>query len=161
MSPAGPPQSAKAPSGADRPPRGQASGQGVGSDGLAGSRTGFWTSVVSLFASSGTLVCCALPALLVAVGAGAVLSSLVSAVPQLVWLSEHKEGLFGFAGLMLAASGWLQWRNRMAPCPTDPALRSACLRTRKTSARVYGVSVAIYGVGGWFAFIQPALGAAA
>jgi hypothetical protein len=90
-----------------------------------------------------------------------VLSSLVSAVPQLVWLSEHKEGLFGFAGLMLAASGWLQWRNRMAPCPTDPALRSACLRTRKTSARVYGVSVAIYGVGGWFAFIQPALGAAA
>ena len=45
-------------------------------------------------ASSGTLVCCALPALFVTVGAGAALSSLVSAVPQLVWLSENKEPLF-------------------------------------------------------------------
>ena len=132
----------------------------MSADGLTESRTGFWASVASLFASSGTLVCCALPALLVGLGAGAVLSSLVSVVPQLVWLSEHKEGLFIAAGLMLAASGWLQWRNRTAPCPTDPALRSACLRTRKASARVYGVSVLIYAVGGWFAFVQPALSAA-
>ncbi len=132
----------------------------MSADGLAESRTGFWASLASLLASSGTLVCCALPALLVALGAGAVLSSLVLAVPQLVWLSEHKEGLFIAAGLMLAASGWLQWLNRTAPCPTDPALRSACLRTRRTSARVYGVSVLVYAVGGWFAFVQPALSAA-
>ncbi len=122
-------------------------------DGLAESRTGLWASLASLFASSGTLVCCALPALLVALGAGAVLSSLVSVFPQLVWLSEHKEGLFIVAGLMLAASGGLQWHNRTAPCPTDPALRHACLRTRKTALRVYGVSVLFYAVGGWFAFI--------
>lgn len=122
-------------------------------DGLAESRTGLWASLASLFASSGTLVCCALPALLVALGAGAVLSSLVSVFPQLVWLSEHKEELFIVAGLMLAASGGLQWHNRTAPCPTDPALRHACLRTRKTALRVYGVSVLVYAVGGWFAFI--------
>lgn len=128
-------------------------------DGLAESRTGLWASLASLFASSGTLVCCALPALLVALGAGAVLSSLVSVFPQLVWLSEHKDGLFIAAGLMLAASGGLQWHNRTAPCPTDPALRHACLRTRKTSLRVYCFSVLIYAVGGWFAFIQPALAA--
>ncbi len=133
----------------------------MNTDGLAESRAGFWASLASLFASSGTLVCCALPALLVALGAGAVLSSLVSAVPQLVWLSEHKEGLFIAAGLMLTASGWLQWRNRTAPCPTDPALRSACLRTRKASARVYGISVMIFAAGGWFAFVQPALSAGA
>ena len=126
-------------------------------DGLAESRSGFWASVATLLASSGTLVCCALPALLVALGAGAALSALVSAVPQLVWLSEHKEGLFVMAGLMLAGSGALQWVYRNAPCPTDPALRSACLRTRRTSRILYGVSVAIYTVGGWFAFVQPAL----
>lgn len=131
----------------------------MSADGITESRTGLWTSLASLFASSGTLVCCALPALLVALGAGAVLSSLVSVFPQLVWLSEHKEGLFIGAGLMLAASGVLQWHNRTAPCPTDPALRDACLRTRKTSRRVYGVSLLIYAVGGWFAFIQPALAA--
>ena len=81
----------------------------------------------------------------------------MSAFPQVVWLSENKLGLFVFAGLMMVASGGLQWRNRTAPCPTDPALRQACLRTRKVAARVYGVSVAFYLVGAWFAFVMPLL----
>jgi hypothetical protein len=127
----------------------------MSADGTVESRASLWTSVLSLFASSSTLVCCALPALLVALGAGAALSSLVSVFPQVVWLSEHKEGLFLFAGLAIAASGVLQWRNRNAPCPVDPALRSACLRTRKTSLLLYGFSVTVYLVGGWFAFVQP------
>ena len=108
---------------------------------LADHRPGLWASVASLFASSGTLVCCALPALLVSLGAGAVMSSLVSAVPQLVFLSEHKEALFIFAGLMLAASSALQWHNRNAPCPVDLALRQACLHTRKFSVRMLGASI--------------------
>ena len=124
-------------------------------DGIGESRAGLWASLASLFASSGTLVCCALPALLVAIGAGAALSSLVAAIPQLVWLSEHKLGLFIFAGAMLVGSGALQWINRSAPCPIDPRLRQACLRTRRTSLQVYWVSVAIYAVGAWFAFFQP------
>ena len=134
-------------------PQAQA-GQAQASD-LADHRPGLWSSLASLLASSGTLVCCTLPALLVAVGAGAVMSSLVSAVPQLVVLSEHKEALFGFAGLMLGISGLLQWRGRHAPCPVDPALRDACLRTRKNSARVFTASVAIYLLGFWFAFVMP------
>lgn len=127
----------------------------MSADGVAESRVGLWSSLLSLFASSSTLVCCALPALLVALGAGAALSSLVSVFPQVVWLSEHKEGVFVFAGVAMAASGALQWRNRNAPCPTDPALRRACLQTRKVSRRAYGFSAAVYLVGGWFAFIQP------
>lgn len=130
----------------------------MSSDGVVETRAGLWASLLSLFASSGTLVCCALPALLVALGAGAALSSLVSVFPQVVWLSEHKAELFLFAGVALAGSGWLQWRNRLAPCPADPALRDACLRTRRTSWRVYLFSLAVYVVGGWFAFIQPLLG---
>lgn len=131
----------------------------MSADGITESRSSLWTSVASLFATSGTLVCCAIPALLVALGAGAALSSLVSVFPQIVWLSEHKEAVFGFAGLMMAASGALQWRNRHAPCPTDPALRQACLRTRKLSVVVYAVSVGFYLLGGWFAFVQPWLSA--
>jgi hypothetical protein len=127
-------------------------------DGIKQTRSSLLTSVISLFASSSTLICCALPALLVALGAGAALSGLVGAFPQIVWLSEHKVGLFIFAGLMLAASGGLQWFNRNAPCPIDPALRDACLRTRKLSLRVYWVSVAIYCVGGFFAFVLPLMG---
>jgi hypothetical protein len=124
-------------------------------DGIAESRSSLWTSVASLFATSSTLVCCAIPALLVALGAGAALSSLVSVFPQVVWLSEHKDVIFAMAGLMMAGSSVLQWRNRYAPCPTDPALREACLRTRKVSFVVYLVSVALYALGAWFAFVQP------
>jgi hypothetical protein len=74
----------------------------------------------TLLASGATLVCCVLPAFMVATGAGAALVSLVSAFPQLVWLSEHKTLVFLTAALMLAAGGVLIWRARAAPCPSDP-----------------------------------------
>ncbi len=130
----------------------------MSADGLAESRASAWSSFASLFASSGTLVCCAIPALLVTLGAGAALSSLVSVFPQVVWLSEHKGALFAVAGVAMAAAGALQWRARSAPCPTDPKLRNACLATRRTAWRVWLASVAVYAVGGWFAFVQPVLG---
>ena len=127
----------------------------MSADGVTESRSSFWTSVASLFATSSTLVCCAIPALLVALGAGAALSSLVAVFPQVVWLSEHKEAVFALAGVMMAGSGVSQWRNRHAPCPTDPDLRNACLRTRKVTWKVYLVSVGIYFIGGWFTFVLP------
>ena len=128
-----------------------------GGDGIAEQRGGFAAAWLSLFTSTGTLVCCALPALLVALGAGAALSSLVTVLPQLVWLSEHKLAVFGLAGAMLVGAGALQWRSRSAPCPVEPALRDACLRTRRTSRRVYLVSLALFAVGAWYAFGMPLL----
>ena len=118
---------------------------------------GRWLAFLSLFTSTGTLICCALPAALVALGAGAALSTLISAVPGLVWISEYKEAVFVFAGIMLIVSGWLQWRSRFAPCPVDAAQRNACLRTRRSSALVYGASVVVFMVGGFFAFMLPLL----
>jgi hypothetical protein len=123
-------------------------------DGIGQSRI---ASLLSLFTSGGTLVCCALPALLVTLGAGAALSSLVSAVPQLVWLSEHKEGVFVVAAVMLAVAGYMQWRARTLPCPTNPTLAAACARTRKISLRLYFVSLVIFLIGGFFAFVAPLL----
>ena len=123
-------------------------------DGLNQSK---FAALLSLLTSSGTLVCCALPALLATLGAGAALSSLVSAVPQLVWLSEHKEGLFATATAMLALAGFMQWRARTLPCPADPALAATCMRTRTMSLRIYAVSLAIFLIGGFFAFIAPLL----
>ena len=116
-----------------------------------------WLAFLSLFTSTGTLICCALPALLVALGAGAALSTLISAVPGLVWIREYKEAVVVFAGVMLTVSGWLQWRSRFAPCPVDVGQRNACLRTRRSSAMVYGASVLVFIVGGFFAFILPLL----
>jgi hypothetical protein len=120
-------------------------------------RQSAWSAWAALATASGTLVCCALPALLVALGAGAALAGLVSVFPQIVWLSEHKALVFGAAAVAMGVAGWMQWRNRSAPCPTEPALRDACLRTRRWSARVYAISLLFLAVGAWFAFVQPLL----
>lgn len=120
-------------------------------------RRSLWASAASIFTSTTTLLCCALPALLVAIGAGATLAGLVSAVPQLIWLSQHKLQVFGGAGLMLLISGVMQWRARSLPCPADPPLAAACARTRRMSHAIYLASLAIYVVGVLFAFGLPAL----
>ena len=133
----------------------------TGDDLSAPLRQGAWSAWAALATSAGTLVCCALPALLVALGAGAALAGLVSVFPQIVWLSEHKASVFGVAATAMAVGGVMQWRNRSAPCPTDPALRDACLRTRRWSARVYALSLFFLALGAWFAFVQPLLGAEA
>lgn len=114
-------------------------------------------SFLSLVTSSSTLLCCALPALLVSLGAGAAMAGLVTQFPQLIWLSAHKGALFIAAGLMLAAAGGLQWRARSLPCPADAALAAACNRTRKISLGLYWFSLAIYAFGFFFAFVAPAL----
>lgn len=129
------------------------------SDLAAPLRQGAWSAWAALAASSGTLICCALPALLVALGAGAALAGLASVFPQIVWLSEHKALVFGVAAVAMAVGGVMQWRSRGAPCPTDSALRDACLRTRRWSARVYALSLLFLALGAWFAFVQPLLGA--
>lgn len=110
---------------------------------------------LSLFTSVGTLICCALPALLVTLGLGATLAGIVGTVPQLVWLSEYKGIVFGVAGTMLLAAGVMQWRARKLPCPTDPAQRAACTTGRRWSLVIYGVSLGIYLIGVFFAFIAP------
>jgi len=112
-------------------------------------------AALTLLASSGTLVCCVLPAVFVSLGAGAALVGLVSAIPQLVWLSEHKPAVFGVAGLLMLGSGVLLWRARQLPCPTDPAAARVCVRLRKTSHWLYGVAAVSYVAGVMFAFGLP------
>jgi hypothetical protein len=116
-----------------------------------------FVSTLSLFTSVSTLFCCALPALFVALGMGAVVAGVVANVPQLVWLSEHKIGLFSVAALLLIAAGFMTWRNRYAPCPADPAKAHACTRLRKINTWIYGISVTLYLIGFFFAFIAAKL----
>ena len=112
-------------------------------------------NILSLFTSGSTLICCALPATLVAIGSAATLASLVSNFPQLIWISEHKLLVFGLAGAMLAIAGYLQWQARNAPCPADAKLAAVCTKTRKNALRIYWLSVSIYAIGAFFAFVAP------
>jgi hypothetical protein len=112
---------------------------------------------IALLASSGTLVCCVLPALMVAVGAGAVLAGWVSAVPQLIWLSEHKSWVFGAAALALVLAGVGLWHARTLPCPVDPLLARDCTRLRRISAALYVMALLAFATGFGFAFVLPLL----
>ena len=110
---------------------------------------------ISLFASTGTLFCCALPSLLVALGMGATMAGLVSAVPQLIWLSQYKILVFGLSAIMLIVAGLLQYKSRNAPCPTDIKKAKACATSRTWSLRVYLLSDALWLTGAFFAFVAP------
>ncbi len=110
---------------------------------------------LALFTSTGTIFCCALPALLVSIGAGAALSSLISIFPELVILSVYKTQIFIGAFIMLIISGMMQYRSRSLPCPADKEQADSCMRTRKVSMIIYFASVGIFIVGLLFAIIIP------
>lgn len=108
---------------------------------------------LTLFGSLSTLICCALPALMVSIGAGAALAGIVSTIPQLIWFSEHKVALFTVSGILILASAVGRYVTRNAPCPIDPAQAKACMKLRRISAYVFYASVGIYATGFFFAFI--------
>lgn len=112
---------------------------------------------LSLFTSTGTLICCALPALLVSIGAGAVMAGLIEAVPQITWLGKNKVLVFSVAGGMIALAGAWQWHARTLPCPVDPAAARACTQARRLSWIVWWISLVAFAVGGFFAFFAAIL----
>src|SRR6202167_4001180 len=61
-------------------------------------------SFLSLFTSLGTLLCCALPSLLVLFGLGATVASVLSEAPWLVAMSHHKHWVFIVAGVLTSSS---------------------------------------------------------
>lgn len=111
----------------------------------------------ALAASLTTLVCCALPALLISIGAGAVMAGLAANVPGLIFLSERKGLVFGVAGGLLALAALMRWMTRNAPCPVDPVAARACKTARRDGGVVLWVAVIAYGVGGFFAFFAADL----
>lgn len=84
-----------------------------------------------LFASTTTLFCCALPALLVFLGFGAVLASLITTVPFLVTLSEYKLLTFSITAIMIGSS-WLTLLRRV-PCQIGEHQQACLFLTKKTN----------------------------
>ena len=104
-----------------------------------------WAWLV-LFTSSTTLVCCALPILLVSLGLGAVSASLFANLPILVTLAEYKAWMFAGSGTMLMLTAWLLFRPGRA-CPTDPELAELCERAYRWNSLFYWASVVIWVLG--------------
>ncbi len=110
------------------------------------------TTWLALFASTGTLVCCALPIILVTLGLGTTVVALTSSIPLLVTLSQHKIWVFAGSAILLAGAGWIMYRPARA-CPVDPVLGKLCDRTQLWNRRIYWTSVGLWGVGFFAAFV--------
>ena len=110
-------------------------------------------SSLSLFTSVGTLLCCALPALLVTLGLGASLAGLISAAPWITTISAYKTEIFFISGVLLLVSTTLIIRARKAPCPIDKDQAIACRRLRTLNIIFTGIAWLTYGTGFFFAFL--------
>ena len=102
-------------------------------------------TILSLFTSTGTLVCCALPALLITLGMGMTLVSLTVSIPWLFALSRYKSIVFLAAGLMLSISFYFIFirPKRMQACEPE----GTCETAGKYSRSIFWVSVVIYSIG--------------
>ena len=108
---------------------------------------------LSLFTSFSTLICCALPALLISIGMGASLASFVSAFPWIIFISKYKIQTFILAAALLIFSVYLFWQGRNAPCPSDPIQAKICSKLRFINLIMLFISLVTYLVGFFFAFI--------
>jgi mercuric ion transport protein len=109
----------------------------------------------SLFTSLSTLLCCALPSLLVLFGLGASVASMLSFMPWLVTLSRHKEWTFAVSGVLIALSFvnmyYIAPRIRAKRCIADDP--STCEKASSLSIILLWVSAGIYTVGIFVAYV--------
>jgi mercuric ion transport protein len=111
-------------------------------------------SYFSLFTSVGTLLCCALPSLLVLFGLGASVASMLSFMPWLVTLSQHKQWTFLISGALIALSFVNMYciapRFRAEQCSLDDP--TACEGASRVSKLLLWASAVIYAVGFFVAY---------
>ena len=106
---------------------------------------------LSLLTSISTLLCCALPALLVSVGLGATLAGLFSNMPWITKLSDYKAIIFTVSGLLLLVAAFVQYLSRNS-CPADPAKGRICMKLKKVNIIVLAIAAIFYFVGLFFAY---------
>jgi hypothetical protein len=112
-------------------------------------------SYFSLFTSLSTLLCCALPSLLVLFGLGTSVASMLSFLPWLVALSRHKVLTFSISGALIACSFlntyYILPRLRKNECSPDNP--NACAEASRLSRILLWASAAIYAAGFLVAFV--------
>ncbi len=100
----------------------------------------------TLFITSGTLLCCALPILLVSLGFGATVASLNYNIPGLLFFGEHKYWTLTLSALLLVVLAWIIWRPNQS-CPADSTLAAQCHSAKRWNKRFFWLSVNIWSIG--------------
>ncbi len=106
----------------------------------------------TLFTSTGTLLCCALPAMLAAIACGTAIASMLSIFPWLIFLSRHKSWIFLVAGILIAVSALFAFRpqNKLV-CAINGG--KTCATASGFSRFILYVSLLIYFTGFFFAYL--------
>ncbi len=106
-------------------------------------------AILSLFTSFSTLLCCALPTLLVTLGLGAVVATTHSSFPLLITLSRNNGWMFLGAGIAIALNFYLVSRkNKADSCEVNSETgEAACDVATNWNKRILWSSAAIYVVG--------------
>jgi mercuric ion transport protein len=116
-----------------------------------------WMQYVSLFSSLGTLLCCALPSVLVLLGLGATVASVLSAIPFLVMLSRQKEWVFGFSGALITASFIYVYllaprlQGTTSTCSSEDDL--SCTTAARFTRAILWISAGLFAFGFFVAFV--------
>lgn len=107
---------------------------------------------LALFTTTGTLVCCAIPIMLVTLGMGATVATMVANLPFLMTLSQYKVWVFILSGTLLLLSAWMMYRpNRQ--CPADTELAHLCQKSQRWNRRILWFSVILWVIGFFAAFL--------
>ena len=110
----------------------------------------------SIFSSFSTLICCALPSVLVLLGMGTTVASLLSAAPWLVSLSRHKIWTFSIAGVLISMSFLMTYLvaprlRRGEACEADDP--TTCGEVSKISRVILWTSAVIWSCGFFVAYL--------
>jgi len=108
-------------------------------------------SLLSLFGSSATLLCCALPAAVSIIAGGAAVGSLISAFPWLIPISKYHNWIFAIAGMLLFMNGIFVFspKGKVACAVTGG---KECEVAGNFSKWVFWISIVLYGIGVFFAY---------
>jgi len=110
-------------------------------------------NTMALFTSAGTLLCCALPAIISLIAGGSALASLVSNFPFLITLSKNKDIIFITAGAFILTSLYFTYFYKKDYC----LINKDCAEARKLSKKILWTSIGIYSVGAFFSYLAVPL----
>jgi len=108
-------------------------------------------SVLTLFGSTGTLICCVLPAVVASIAGGAAVAAMVSTFPFLITLSQYKGWIFLVAGLLIVLN-WVLVRRPQSALACSITGGDCCEITGRFSSVMLTISIVIYLIGAFFSY---------
>jgi len=109
-------------------------------------------SVLTLFTSSGTLLCCVLPAIVATIAGGAAVTSMLSSFPFLIPLSMNKGWLFILAAILISINGYMVFKpNQKIACDVEEG-EDGCEVTSQFNKRMFYISSIVLVIGAFFAY---------